>query len=47
MEITSGNKTCVLTANESNVKKDVIAIATGIKVISKTDIGLFFHAMAV
>jgi hypothetical protein len=38
MEIISGNKTCVLTANESNAKKDVIAIVTGIKVISKSGV---------
>ena len=34
MEIISGNKMCVRTANVSNVKKDVIAIVIGIKATS-------------
>ncbi|MFZ0183872.1 MAG: hypothetical protein WBV92_04090 [Nitrosotalea sp.] len=34
MEIISGNKTCALTASESNAKKDAIVIAIGTKITS-------------
>jgi len=36
MEIISGNKMCVLTANESNAKKVAIVIVTGTKITSNT-----------
>jgi hypothetical protein len=41
MEIISGNKTYVLTAGESNAKKDAIVIAIGTKITSNLRSNLF------